>query len=150
MVESFEEYYEDRYKNQRDWYDKKAVKNKLWYLRLRVGVLILAAGIPTAISFLPGSSSDSWIIQAVTVMSFLLLVFEGSLSLFNFHEKWQNYRTTAESLKKEGQFFETRTGEYKDADDPEALFVERVENLVSQEHRYWKMISKKPKGDGKL
>lgn len=150
MVDDFQEYYENRYEDQRDWYGTKAVTNKRYYLFFRVGVLVFAAGIPTVVSFLPESNQTSMLISIITIISFGLLVFEGVLSIFNFHDKWQTYRTTAEALKKEGQRFNTKTGEYSDTDDPESLFVDRVEELVSQEHRYWKILSTKQKGNGKL
>jgi len=150
MVEDFERYYKERYEDQKQWYDDKAVKNKRFYLTFRSAVLVFAAAIPTSVSFLPGSNNSSLIINIVTLAAFMLLVSEGLLSIFNFHHKWQSYRTTAEALKKEGERFNTKTGEYSEVDDPESLFVDRVEELVSQEHRYWKMLSTKQKGEGKL
>lgn len=150
MADNFERYYEERYEDQKEWYDDKAVKNKRFYLAFRVAVLVFAAGIPTAVSFLPCSENSTSIISLVTILAFMLLVSEGVLSIFNFHHKWQSYRTTAEALKKEGERFNTITGVYEGVENPESLFIDRVEELVSQEHRYWKMLSTKQKGEGKL
>lgn len=150
MAENFEQYYEERYEDQKGWYDDKAVKNKRYYLVFRVAVLVFAAAIPTAVSFIPSSDNSTVIINIITVLAFMLLVSEGVLSIFNFHHKWQSYRTTAEALKKEGERFNTKTGGYEGIGDPESLFIDRVEELVSQEHRYWKMLSTKQKGEGKL
>ena len=48
-----------------------------------------------------------------------------------------NYRTTAETLKKEIHFYNSRTGEYGGAEHPESLFVERAEAIISRENSLW-------------
>jgi len=45
-------------------------------------------------------------------------------------------------LKKEIQLYEAGIGEYANAEDKEALFVERVENLISRENTLWLSVHK--------
>jgi hypothetical protein len=60
-----------------------------------------------------------------------------SLKTFKFEENWINYRTTCETLKKEIHFYHAGIGEYEDSEDKEALFIKRVEALISRENTLW-------------
>ncbi len=53
---------------------------------------------------------------------------------------------TSETLRKEIHFYKSGVGEYKDIDDREALFVERVEALISRENTMW-LTSQRPKSE---
>jgi hypothetical protein len=66
----------------------------------------------------------------------------GISNFGKFEEKWQNYRTTCELLKKEQYYFKSRINDYKTAEFPEELFVERIESLISVEHTKWAAIEK--------
>jgi hypothetical protein len=147
MTENFDEFYNDFFQKQFDWYDNRALRNKWIYISLRVMVLILAVSIPVSVSFIPQVASTQYMINAITIMSLLLLILESILSLLNPHENWMNYRSTAEAMRREEQSFKTLTGDYEDATDPEALFVERINSLVSKEHRVWRVVTRKAKGN---
>ena len=69
--------------------------------------------------------------------SVLVAILATSLKTFKFEENWINYRTTCETLKKEVHFYYARIGEYEDSEDKEALFVKRVEALISRENTLW-------------
>jgi hypothetical protein len=64
---------------------------------------------------------------------------------FNFQENWINYRTISETLKKEIHYYDAKLSEYQGAEDPEALFVSRVENLISRENTTWVTCQKSTK-----
>ena len=53
------------------------------------------------------------------------------------NENWITYRTTCETLRKEINFYEASIQGYDAVADKEALFVERVESLISREHTLW-------------
>ncbi|MHC4367051.1 MAG: DUF4231 domain-containing protein [Planctomycetota bacterium] len=59
------------------------------------------------------------------------------LKTFKYQENWINYRTTCETLRKEIHFYRVGWGDYRDSKDREALFVERVESLISRENTMW-------------
>lgn len=133
----FDAYYKRRYEGELKWYDKRSAQNKRGYITLRMATLALAASIPLVLNIV--TDSKAW----VSALAAALIVGEGCLSLFQLHENWINYRSTAETLKKEGEFYTARVGEYGTAEDPRKLFVERVEALVSREHTFWRASAKK-------
>jgi hypothetical protein len=141
MVESFDEYYETRFTGQQEWYSQKATWNKQWYIRLRVAVVVIAALIPLTISIIGTASTLT--APLLYSLSLLLITTEAILSSLNLQENWINYRTTSEALKKEREFFRTRTGPYhrENTDNPETRFVERVEELISSENRVWRVVT---------
>jgi hypothetical protein len=63
--------------------------------------------------------------------------------LCQFQERWIDYRTTAEALKKEKFLFVTKTEPY-DGDDAFPILVQRMENLVSKENVTWAQYLMKP------
>ena len=74
----------------------------------------------------------------------LLAVFTAMTSLYKYQENWINYRTTCETLRKEIHFYRAGSGDYRDSEDREALFVERVESLISRENTMW-LTTQQPK-----
>ena len=48
-----------------------------------------------------------------------------------------NFRQIAETLKQERYFYEAEIGPYATAPDKLALFVDRVESLISRENAIW-------------
>lgn len=142
MVENFDEFYEGYYENQFEWYDQKAQSNKKGHRIMKILQISLAAILPVSVSLFPVTSSLFWK-TIIIVASVSLIIIESLESYLNYQKKWMNYRTTAEGLRQEEQYFKTKTGEYADADDPERLFVNRVLSLTSQENRYWELTTRK-------
>lgn len=70
------------------------------------------------------------------------------LQTSKYKENWINYRTTAETLRKEIHFYRLGSGDYRDSEDREALFVERVESLISREYTLW-LTTQRPKEEKK-
>ena len=135
--EDFQKYLKERYENQTDWYDKKSIWNQKMYRRFQWAVIVLSAITPVLVAIVairPEVKVTSW---PAVVISAIVAIGTTALKTFKYQENWINYRTTCETLRKEIHFYNASVGEYKDTDDREALFVERVEALISRENTMW-------------
>ena len=133
----FEQYYNERYVSQLNWYEKKSVSNKKLYRYLYLSLIIFSALTPLLIAFdfiFQEFDTFQWISIFTSVT---IAVIASSLRIFKFQENWINYRTTAELLKKEQHFYRANTSGYDKVQDKRALFVKRVESLISQAHTEW-------------
>ena len=126
-------YVTERVVPQIEWYDLRAGQNKIWYRALAAAAIALSAAVPVAVA----GDLSGWV--AAMLGGFTTIVV-GLLSLLKCQENWVRYRSTAEMLKKERFFFETRTGPYAGDDDDARFdsFVERFEGTVSTEHQVWR------------
>ena len=57
----------------------------------------------------------------------------AGLKALKYQENWINYRTTCQTLRKEKHFYDAELNDYRGAKDKEAVFVERVESLISRD-----------------
>lgn len=128
---AFDKYRTERYQPQVAWYDRAATRSRLFYQSLQVPMIVLSVSAPVLVA-----SGEDWKIVAIGVTAFVAAA-TSLLKVFKFQENWINYRSTAEALKKEIYFYEARVPIYRDTDDPEALFVERVESLIDGENTEW-------------
>jgi len=133
--EKFEKYLKERYEDQVRWYSNKSSKNKLYYQWFQWGAIIMSASVPVLVVTVP--EHYKWI---TAVLAILLAIATSALKTFKFQENWINYRTIAETLKKEKYYYEAEISEYASAEDKERLFVERVETLISRENTLWVAI----------
>jgi len=144
--EDFQRYLKDRYEDQINWYDKKSIRNQKMYKRFQWVVIILSAITPVLVAIVainPEANETSW---SAVVISAIVAIGTTALKTFKYQENWINYRTTCETLRKEIHFYNAGVGEYKDTDDHEALFVERVEALISRENTMWLTTHKSKEG----
>lgn len=141
MVQEFETFYEKRFRKQRQWYHQHAERNRRLFIGLRVSVVVLALAVPGTVSY--SGLANVLTLPAVYGIAILLVMGETLLAVLNPEENWLNYRTTWQALTREEQFFSTRTGPYaaEGGRDPEELFVERVEYLIGQENRVWRLVA---------
>ena len=133
----FDKYVNGRYAEEIKWYDRRAESSQNWYSAFQWALIILSSLTPVlvAITFgLPSRPLFKWVPVLTAV---LVAVLTAGLKTFKFQENWINYRTTAETLKKEIHLYRAGIGEYANAEDKEALFVERVESLISRENTLW-------------
>ena len=131
-------YFAERLENEIAWYEKKSQNNKRYYYIMRVIELVSAALIPFLINYL---STDTKLLKsAIEMLSIIVVVTTGMLSLFRFHELWTEYRTNAESLKHEKYLYLSASSPY-DKGDKFKMLVERVERLISIENSRWQDIS---------
>lgn len=130
--DEFDKYLVERYENQIEWYDSRANLYKRLYQVFQWFVIILSSIVPVLIVIVPEEK------QIITIaVSVLLSIGTSGLKSFNFQENWINYRTTAETLKKEKYYYEAEIDDYFDCDDKIPVFVERVESLISRENSLW-------------
>jgi len=133
----FEEYLNNRYYKEIEWYDKKAARNNYAYKILEFTLIVLSAIMPVLIVI--GGGLLEWAL----LISVLIAIETSVLKVFKFYENWINYRTTCETLRKELHYYRAKIDDYRDAEDPEAMFVNRVEALISREHSLWLMSQKR-------
>jgi len=129
-----DQYMKERYEDQVRWYDEKAIYCKRMNYLCQIPIIIMGPLI-TVFALL----EYKWI---TVLLSAIMSILIGILNFCKFEEKWHNYRTTCETLKKEKYFYEYRLNEYRDAEDPEELFINRVESIISREHTKWLRIEK--------
>lgn len=128
----FEEYLENRYNDQISWYSKKSSTYKRYYQYLQWIAIITSVSIPVLVMSLSGN--HKWFTAGLSIV---LAIVTAGLKTFKYQENWLNYRTIAETLKKEKHYFDARIGDYTDVDCREQVFVERVEALISMENTLW-------------
>ena len=149
--EDFQKYLKERYEEQINWYDKKSIWNQKMYRRFQWVVIVLSAITPVLVAIVainPEANETSWLLTKTSWLavgiSALVAIGTTGLKTFKYQENWINYRTTCETLRKEIHFYKAAVNEYKDTEDPEALFVERVESLISRENTMW-LTAQRPK-----
>jgi len=125
-------YLEQRVRDQVEWYGRKSRWNQRWFRLLRVVEIVAAAMIPF-LTAVPDVPRMKYVIGGLGV---LITVVAGVLALFQFQERWAEYRTTSESLKRERFLFLTGAEPYAGADGF-PVFVQRVETLLSKENAGW-------------
>jgi len=144
----FEAYLNERYYPEIKWYDKKSIRNQKLYRCFQWAVILLSAITPVLVAIVaiePEAKKTGWYAVAISA---LVAIGTTVLKTFKYQENWINYRTTCETLKKEIHFYKAGIYEYKDAEDPEGLFVERIESLISRENTMW-LMAQKPKEEDK-
>ena len=134
---TFDKYVSDRYFGEIAWYDAKSIRNQIWYRTLQWGLILLSASTPVLIALAQKTNSVPWLNMVPLMTSVVVAILATSLKTFKFEENWINYRTICETLKKEIHFYRAGIGEYEDSEDKEALFVKRVEALISRENTLW-------------
>ena len=135
--ESFQKYLKERYEPEVNWYDKKSILNQRRYRYLQSVVIILSAITPVLVAI----KVAQW---PAVVISAIVAIGTTMLKTFKYQENWIDYRTTCETLKKEIYYYTGGIGDYKETDDRESLFVERVESLISRENTMW-LTAQRPK-----
>jgi hypothetical protein len=122
----------DRLEDQLRWYSKKSRQNQRCFKWLKVIEIVAAALIPFAAGLMPNPLITGG-------LGVIVVILESMQGLFQFQQNWTSYRSTAEGLKHEKFLWQARAGPYKDLENPnpDALFAERVEALISTEHAKW-------------
>jgi hypothetical protein len=121
----------DRLERQISWYDSMSLRNLRTFKILKAWTIVIAALVPLLATF---HVSDPRIFATLTAS---IAVVEAFQQLNQYQANWILYRSTCEALKREEFLFLSLAGPYNGIPHPEALFSERVEDLVSQEHAKW-------------
>lgn len=123
----------DRLRDQIDWYESKSAMNKRWHYGAWVWLTVSAMTIPVIVSV--GFISQAAEVCFALLGVILVWMWVGMrMRLCGWYGNWQDYRATAESLKKEQHLLFGRAGAYAESDRPHSLFVERCESLISTRH----------------
>jgi hypothetical protein len=112
------------------WYDAKGRQCQHRFKSLKAIVIIGAAAIPVVAAFdVP--------VYVAGILGAVVVVVEGLLQAYQYHQNWITYRSTAEALKHEKYLYLARADVYAAASNPLRLLAERIEGLISQEHARW-------------
>jgi Protein of unknown function (DUF4231) len=125
-----------RLSDQLGWYDRKSGLNQRWFKRTRLAQLLLSTAIP----FFSLAGEGALLVQIVpALLGGTVALLEGVQQLYQFGNRWFEYRATAEMLTHEKFLFLAGGGPYRDLAPGEALrlLAERIEEAVSQEHARW-------------
>ena len=151
-------YLEKRWYSQWSYYDSKATENKDTYFLYQRIVVIGALIIPALVSinstlarFLAGvfnngdvTAEAMWRIgvDSITVIVSLLVAGAAALeSLYKYGENWSSYRSAAEELQAEKNFYDMQSGPYANNPNPFSTFVERVEGIVANQNgKYFQAV----------
>ena len=122
----------ERLEDQLKWYDSKSIYNQKIYKTLKIFEIILAALIPFIVSteFIPHNK------LITAFFGVLIVIIEGLQGLNQYQNNWTRYRSVAEGLKHEKYLWVANAGPYND-ENKDAVFAERIESLISQEHSKW-------------
>lgn len=152
-------YLEYRWHSQWSFYDSKATQNKNTYYSLQRIVVIGSLIIPALISlnstiarfitqFITNQNpaeTETFVrigVDAITVVISLAVAGAASLeSLYKYGENWSSYRSAAEELQAEKNFYDMSAGPYAISPNPFATFVERVEGIVANQNgKYFQAV----------
>lgn len=151
--EEFEIYIKDRYQDQIEWYSDKSSINKKYYYVFQWIIVIFSTIVPIFVSIKsfiiePDYENSYSSFEIITLtLTLIVAISTSSLKIFKFQENWINYRTISESLKKEKHYYDAEIYDYQDTEDKEAMFVLRVERLISMENDKWININTEEKKD---
>lgn len=152
-------YLEYRWHSQWSFYDSKATQNKNTYYSLQRIVVIGSLIIPALISlnstiarfitqFITNQNTaetETFVrigVDAITVVISLAVAGAASLeSLYKYGENWNSYRSAAEELQAEKNFYDMAAGPYAASPNPFATFVDRVEGIVANQNgKYFQAV----------
>lgn len=127
-------YIAQRVDDQIKWLGGKAAFNQKRYKTLRLISLVASILIP----LLSGYSEKFGLSVTISVgiLGAIVAICQGILALNKYHENWTEYRITAEALKREKLFYETKTPPY-DGVKNFTIFVENIEKILSGENQKW-------------
>jgi hypothetical protein len=135
-----QEYIEQRLNDQQTWLSNKSGQNKKRYITIQ-STLIVLASLVTLVSVF-----DFPELKYITALiGALIAILTGIQSLNKYQDHWIEYRTTAESLKREYFLFETKCDPYNTRDSFPVL-VERVEQILANENLNWQERVKREEG----
>jgi hypothetical protein len=144
-MERADYYFQTVLKNQREWYSKKAGRQKSWHLFYAIMVILLGA----AISCLQVIETAEALIRYITAgLGAAVSIFRALDTLLHPGETWQGYRKASEGMKREYRLYTNNADAYAAAPDEDAayrLFVERVETVLAEEQQlFWQSHAKTP------
>lgn len=129
--EEFDKYEKERYQKEIRWYDTRSRQNQWGYRATQIYSVAASVSIPVLLNI------DDFNLLIISIIAASVAGVQSLSSLVKFQENWLNYRTTAETVRKEIHFLHAGVDEYGTVEDKRALFVKRVESLISRENTMW-------------
>lgn len=114
-----------------NWYSKKANKYKIYYYIFS----IINVAVPLISSILITQFENMELY--VAILSAITSFSASLLSLLKIHEKWTNYRTAAEYLKRQFVLYITKTEPYDKIETCDFLYLKDIEVFMSDVHSKW-------------
>jgi hypothetical protein len=137
-----DEYLKNRVDNQIIWFDRKSIKNKKWFTRLKLIETVLALIIPFLTGFF---TSEAYFLKiSVGLFGVIISACLSINSLYKLQDNWIHYRTINELLKQEKYLFITKSGPYKE-DNAFTIFAERIESIMNRDNADWLAYTKSQK-----
>lgn len=129
MSEPFD-YLQRRLEVQLQWHSARATWNKRRFYFAEITTLLAGAAIPVVNLWITGSNL-SRVLSGI--LGGVIVVAAGIGKLFKFQENWLQFRTLAEALEREAEYYKTGVADYAAADEAgrNRLLVERVENILA-------------------
>ncbi len=127
-------YIKERVDGQISWMEQKALNNQKAYKRLRIVSLIASVLIPLLAGYAEKFGTSLTI--SIGALGAVVAICQGLLAINRNHENWTEYRITAEALKREKLYYETKTMPYE-SENRFGVFVENIEKLLSGENKNW-------------
>ncbi len=131
-----EKYIEERLRTSEKWLSDISSLNQKKYKRLKKSEIIIAATIPFAVtlSSMQVISESAFAESVFTIYAgiggAILALMNNILKMGGFFDKWKEYRSRAELLKREEYLYLTRMPPY-DVRDAFPALVERVEQILN-------------------
>ncbi len=133
---AFNKYLKERYQDQITWYDNKAEINRK-FARFFQNCLILSSALTPVILVSHFVDHSRWLAGFALASAILNLVFAGIVRSYQFEDHWHRYRAVCEDMRAEIHLYEASAHEYRDAHDKRAMFVQRIEEMISRERKEW-------------
>jgi hypothetical protein len=127
-----EEYLNERVLAHIDYCEDVAYSYRSKYYLIEWVLIIVASLTPVFVILNLSLVRDNWMQWIPVVSSTIVAILTGGLKTFRYEENWKKYSELAELLKKEKYQFMSRTGIYNFSDNPETVFVEAVETILSK------------------
>jgi len=129
-------YLEERLEGQRKWYSQKSSINKSYYYWFKILTIVFSILIPVILGLEKYGFLVNMSTVIASVLGALVAILTSISGFMKFREKWINYRTCSEKLKREKFLYQTTSAPYDKANPFETL-VTRVENVISGENFEW-------------
>jgi hypothetical protein len=118
---------------QSEWYGYRAKHNRRLFVLLKGMQIVFAAAIPV-VSVAGPANVQRW---ATATLGALVGIFEGFIQLGQYQQNWLVFRATREALKREEFLFSAKAGPYSGIPDPDVLYVNRCDAIISGENTKW-------------
>jgi hypothetical protein len=123
----------DKIREQGAWYGKKAGNNRATFFAFKIVQIIMAAAIPVV-----SLSSQTLVLKWTTaLLGAFIGVIEAVLQLGQYQQNWLLYRASREALRREDFLHSANAGPYAGQADPDGLYVERADAILSGENSKW-------------